>query len=166
MSQSKEALLNTFRTIILEYGMQSRDMTERLVDAAVEQLCPPKAKPWRTPTVAEIDALINGVKADEPHPQGVVNLDLLNQLIPYKLKIMPDVDGDVEYVRCVIRASINPLIAISSDDVFYKAADMSRCARAQTYADAVNVCLVDLIAKLDKYQTEKWNKHGPNLLCN
>lgn len=34
-NNSNETLLNTFREIILEYGMQCREMTEKLVDAAV-----------------------------------------------------------------------------------------------------------------------------------
>jgi hypothetical protein len=79
----------------------------------------------------------------------MIDNSLLNKLNRYKLKIIFDVDGDVHTVQCVIRVSIMPFIKWYSNDVFYKAKDMSRCTQATNVDDAINICLSELVNRLE-----------------
>ena len=81
-----------------------------------------------------------------------LNKSLLDKLLPLKLKIMPDIDGDVQYVSCSIRVSICPHKRISSYEYFYKANDMTRCS-STTLTGAINEAmneLVEALKELDK----------------
>jgi hypothetical protein len=79
-----------------------------------------------------------------------LNKKLLDKLLPWKLKIMPDEDGGTKWVHAVVR------IGIDSIEVNY--AGNPKYIKAASMEEAANMCMQDLIEKLEARKAEQLQK--------